>query len=65
MNRYTAKHRSHYRVIRNVISDEKSLFRHIFWYRFRRRLWKIFKTATLIGIVGSIFLMLWLVLIHA
>lgn len=36
----------------NII--EKALLRHIFWYRLRRRLWKIFKTTIFVGFVGSI-----------
>lgn len=43
---------------------EKDMFRHIFWYRLRKRLWRWFKISTTLAILGLTVMLCYLLVVY-
>ena len=65
MSQYTVKLYNKNKLIRTKIYDEKSLFRHIFWYRMRRRCWFAFKWLVGVSVIMGISLAVWLMFMNS
>ena len=63
MSQYTVKLYNKNKLIRTKIYDEKSLFRHIFWYRMRRRCWFAFKCVVAMSLLTGVSLAVWFMVI--